>query len=561
MILALATLLVAVADRPFADERLLLDRRLATLRRILPDAPNPMASAALVKDLAQDAKLAAVEALARPPVQASETAARGDDVVDLTAAGRFADVERLFRQVALSHRLIDVESLTLAASPDDSVKLAAVLRVPYRPAKAPLPSPPDGTRARISGVPKPQAEAYLRDAALAVAKTDAIAALRRSRRNPRLFLCELAAVVRDRPAILLHASLADDFVVRGLTVGEGPVRSLQSRFERGFFRVSEFLMRRSGACLQFEVRGQSPVAGAEAELPIPAEDPFDQDDTACRVDRDSGKLGAVKGPNPKTLGKGPLTLRLRDMDTADLFLALHRLTAQGFVVDGDVAGRVSVDLAGVSLDETLSALQKTLGLRVSEAGPVRRVSVARGPAPKLAPAPLPTPGGPPTASFLLKRAELREVLAVMTDLDPTLAALGPPGTLGRASLWASDASLSGLRDAILGVAGLAERFEEDRRLLEHKPSGEETLVPVAGEAPERRIVLRPIDLTVAEFELAGVASSGDAWTAFAYAPTGRLNVYKVGDRLADGSISAINSTDVVLETDDGPLRVLLPPAR
>src|SRR6266571_8639428 len=120
MILALLALLAAAADRPFTDERLLLDRRLETLRRILPDAPNPPGSAALVRDLAQGAKLTAVEALARPPVEA---ATKGDDVVDVTATGHFAEVERFFRQVALSHRLIDVEGLTLSATDDDSVRL------------------------------------------------------------------------------------------------------------------------------------------------------------------------------------------------------------------------------------------------------------------------------------------------------------------------------------------------------------------------------------------------------------------------------------------------------
>jgi hypothetical protein len=34
-------LLAAAVQRPFPDERLLLDRRLETLRRILPDGPFP----------------------------------------------------------------------------------------------------------------------------------------------------------------------------------------------------------------------------------------------------------------------------------------------------------------------------------------------------------------------------------------------------------------------------------------------------------------------------------------------------------------------------------------
>src|SRR5689334_20610787 len=114
MFALLFVVLAAAADRPFADERHLLDRRLETLRRILPDGPTPVGDAALVRDLATTAKLANVEALARPP---AESGGAGHVPVDVSGSGRYADVERFFRQVALSHRLVDVESLTLTATP------------------------------------------------------------------------------------------------------------------------------------------------------------------------------------------------------------------------------------------------------------------------------------------------------------------------------------------------------------------------------------------------------------------------------------------------------------
>ena len=67
------------------------------------------------------------------------------------------------------------------------------------------------------------------------------------------------------------------------------------------------------------------------------------------------------------------------------------------------------------------------------------------------------------------------------------------------------------------------------------------------------------ETNAALFELVGLASRGEGFTAFAYSPTGALHAYRTGDRLADGSITSVESTDVVLETDDGPLRVLLSP--
>jgi hypothetical protein len=504
----------------------------------------------VVRELATNARLSRLEIAARPP---AESGSRGDVTLDLSATGRFGDLDRFFRQAALSLRLIDVESLTLSSSPDDLVKLTAVVRLPFRPLRAPLAPVPDGLRTRPSGVARPTAEAFVRDQGIALAKSEAIAALRRTRRNPRLFLSEIAAIVRDRPVTLSFASLGEEFVIRGLSVGEGPTRALESRFERGFFRVSDFLMARQGACRRFEARGKAPVAGIEAELPLPAEDPFEQDDAPCRVDRDEGRTLVVRAAgNPKTPGKGTISLRLHDMDVADVFQVLHLLTSQAFIVDDDVVGRATVELSGVTLEEVLSAFRKA-GLDIADRGPVRRVASSRGEA-----LVVPPMGGTPSATFSLKRADAREQLAVMTDMDPALAVLGPQGSLGRFSLWAKDLPLPDVRAALLSAAGLTEKFEEGRRILQRKTGADDPVFPVSGTATERRLVLRPQDLAVLEFEIAGVATAGDGYRVFAYSPTGVLNAYRAGDRLADGVVTSVESTDVVLETDDGPVQLIVP---
>jgi hypothetical protein len=546
--LALALLLAAPPARPFADERSLLDRRLEALRRILPDGPQPSADVALIRGLAEGARLGSVEIGARAP---AESPTRGDVMVDVAAVGRFSDVDRFFRQVALSHRLPDVENLTLNATPDGSLRLTAVLRLSYRPVKAPLPPPPDGARQRLAGASRQQIEQFARDQALALAKSEAVASLRRARRNPRLFLSELAAAARDRPVVLSYASVGDDFQVRGLTVGEGASLDFERRLERGFCRITDFLKARQGGCHRFEVHGRCPVVGPDAELPLPAEDPFQQDDTPCRVDRDAQRSIAVKPP--KSSGKGSISLRLRDVDWADVFLALHLVTSQGFLVDGDVSGRVSLDFTNVTLDEALQAIEKS-GLRVSEPGPVRRVALPR----ETPPHTVKGNGGTPTASFTLKRTEAREILAVMTDIDPSLASLGPPGSLGRLSVYARDVPLVDLRDAILDAVELKERLEEGRRILEPPGGSDQAVTPVARVPRERRLSLRPQDLAVLEFELAGLATSGNGWIALAYSPIGTLNAYRPGDRLSDGSVVSVESTDVGLATDEGPIHAPLP---
>jgi hypothetical protein len=545
-----AAILLLQLARPFPEERLLLDRRLETLRRILPDGPTPSADVLVVRDLAEAARLARVEVQPRPPL---ESGTRGEDVLDVTALGGYEAIDRFFQRLALSHRLADVESLTLTATSEDVIQLAAVVRFPYWPTRAPLPPPPEG-RGRPTGVPRPTVDAYLRDQSLAFAKSDVIAERRRTRRTPRLFLSELAAVVRERPVVIGYASLGDEFVIRGLAVGEGPVRAFQSRLERGFFRVSEFLMAKQAACHRFEARGRSPVAGPDAELPVPMEDPFEQDAAPCRVDRDTSRTIVVRGrtPTAKDPGRGPLTLRLRDVDFADVFQALATVGAGNFVVHESVTGRVSLDFTRATLDEALLAIRKASGVEI-EGGPVRIVSTA-----KIAPRKDAPSGGPP-AGFAVKRAEVRDLLAGMADVDPGLATLGPSGYLGRVSVWTKDAPLVAVRSAVLDAVGLTERIEEDRRVVERPGGAIDAPSPVARAAPEPRLSLRREELTVMEFQVAGVAAAGDSFVAFAYAPTGQLYAYRPGDRLADGIVRAIETTDVLLETEEGPLRLALPP--
>ena len=543
-------LLVTAAERPFTEERELLDRRLETLRRILPDGANPGSDVALVTELGRAARLMGLEILPRAPV---ENGARGDVPLELSAVGSYAEIDRFFRLVALSPRLIDVDHLALAAVPDGPVKVTAQLRVPFRPAAAALPAPPEGFRPRDPTVPRPQADAYARDQMLAAQKSETIAAIRRARRNPRLFLSEMAAAVRDRPVILTHASVGEDFSVRGLVLGEASLRALESRFERGFFRVSDFLITRRGACYRFEVRGKSPVVGVDAEIPLPAEDPFLPEDAQCRADRDTGAAVLVRGPSSKAQGRGPLTLRLREVDTADVLNALHALTGEAFIVDEDVTGRVSMDLVRAGRDDVLAALERT-GLSITAGAGLMRVSRSGA-----APSPRPPLSVEATSPVRLarKRADVREVLAILAEADPGSATEAAPGPLGRISIWARDVNALALRAAVLEAAGLGERAAEGRRIVERAQATAEATAPIASTAL-RRLSLGPADVSVSEFALAGLAAVNDEWMAFAYSPLGALYAYRSGARLADGVVRTVQSTDVVLGTEEGDLRVVLP---
>jgi hypothetical protein len=147
----------------------------------------------------------------------------------------------------------------------------------------------------------------------------------------------------------------------------------------------------------------------------------------------------------------------------------------------------------------------------------------------------------------------------MTEIDPALAVLGPPGHLGNASLWIGDAPLADVRSALLAAADFVERIEDGRRVIRRPGAAVAQVFPVARELPERRLALRPQDVDVLDFDLAGVASGGAGYAAFSYAPTGRLHQYKPGEKLADAIVRAVSASDVELAADEGRIRLLLPP--
>jgi hypothetical protein len=164
----------------------------------------------------------------------------------------------------------------------------------------------------------------------------------------------------------------------------------------------------------------------------------------------------------------------------------------------------------------------------------------------------------PVVRFAAKRADIREVLAAMADADAGLASEAAPGAaLGRLSVFGRDVNVAGLRAAVLEAAGLAERAVEGRRIVERAQAPAETTAPIASTA-RRRLWLGPADVAVSEFALAGLAAVNDDWVAFSYSPLGALQAYKSGARLADGVVRTVQSTDVLLTTDEGDLRVVLP---
>jgi hypothetical protein len=133
-------------------------------------------------------------------------------------------------------------------------------------------------------------------------------------------------------------------------------------------------------------------------------------------------------------------------------------------------------------------------------------------------------------------------------------ALGPPG-LSRLSVFAREAPINDVRRAALLALRLDETREENARLLRFHENGGE-VGPIAATAGAR-IIFRARDLTVEEMALAGIGKSAGELVAFVYAPLGEIVALRLGDTLADGVISGLDSNGVLIDTAEGPVRISL----
>ena len=533
------------SGRPYSEERQLLDRHLAQLARPLPDGPAPDEDAALLKQMAADSGLRKVE-VGAPTI--TESLSLGQSRRSLSAESTFPDADRFFRELQASPRLIDVESLILRAA-DFGVRLEARLRLYHRPQKAISTATldPNQTRNRTQGASREDAARFERDEKLALEKSLALDDLRRKQISPRMFLAETGAAFRDAAAALTFGSLDGDtgrFTLRGVVAGDGSAVALERRLEGGFFRLREFSRAAKGGCYQFEAVGEAYRAGPQAALALPVDEPFRPTEPLCRQDRDPLSSG-TQGGALRASGGGNMSLRTVDADLSDVAAMIEALTREPFVVAEDVRGRVSLEFASVSVDEAL----RILPVRIDLVGRVRLLR-SQGAA---SDAPSSESGAPVTRlSIRAKRLGAEDLFAAMTETDLSYASLGP-ASLPKVSVFAREALLSDLRRAALGAAGLEESREENARVLRYRNKPSE-VAPLA-QAAAGRIFFRARDLAVSELVLCGIGRLEEEMTAFVYSPLGEVVSLKVGDALADGFIAAVESSSILIDTSEGPVRI------
>lgn len=246
------------------------------------------------------------------------------------------------------------------------------------------------------------------------------------------------------------------------------------------------------------------------------------------------------GPSQKKLGnvavrgKGPLTIRLRDMDVGGVFFVLHDLTGENFIVDTDVKGQLSVDVENATIEETLQAM-RGVGFTVGE-GPLRRVSLVDG---KRGPAPADDYTGE-AVSFQFQDASIRDVFCVFSHISG-LEIAAPSGLRDRTTLYAAELPWDRVLTQLVYSAGLRYSIEGARiNIGEERPG-----LNVCAEVPEKRD--RPFasarmmleKSSASDLKLAGVAKAGGAWKAYAFVPWRWVAAIAPGQQLLDARVRSV----------------------
>ena len=363
-----------------------------------------------------------------------------------------------------------------------------------------------------------------------------------------------------------EAVLGDTFRVSGYKLLPGPAASLPPILEATGLEVTGAAVSRDGPCERFDIEGR-----ALRHVTATVKDEYRQPPQPARLFDDAALCATNEvPPSPLVIqeagaagGAGPYSLRLRDVDVAEMFGVVHELTGESFVLDQDVAGRVTVELAGVSTEEVLRAIEGP-SLRIAPAGRLRRVSASPRP-------PLPERRAGDPISLAFARTDLRDVLRLFEDIT-AFEIRAPEGDLGSVSVFVREVPWEEVLYAMLEASGFTVRVEGERRLLlDLRAASTRPAAPPddadqrgarlrqRGYTPRTDIVAEPGCQPAINASLAGVACNAGECKAVLRRVDGHLGLRGAGFAFCDGTLQAVDAKGIAIQRGPVLLRAMLPP--
>lgn len=515
------------------------------LKRAFPPTFTPDEQRALIERKARQASLQVTV----KPDESPERVAFADGSpsplsvahIDLSARADHASVNFFLQMLDYTAQPVRIESATIKAASGATVSFTARVAIAfYGPAVAadtpsPTRDPVADLRQRIA-----RQRAFI-DLMLDVHEngnarsfSEAVASLSQGAGNEAISLTEIR--------------LGDEVTFEGEVAGARARSILNDAFSKAPLSLTSLTYAPDRLCRHFLAKAKLPPRrelGADAESEesgpvILGNGLFTTSSCGSDTGRTSAKPITVRGNSPKGV-----TLMLRDGSASDLFRVLHDAAAEDFVV-GAIPGRITVDVRDASIEEMLAALREA-GMVIGP--PPLRTVTARGDSPvdhsqemtgeKI--------------SLLLSSASLRDVLCLFSNITGLPIAVDP-ATEKRITIFATDVEWDRALLGILSVHGLQYRIDGNRALIavNEKALASPALADpctTTGPAENDRFSSLTVEkLDGSDLELAGTARVDGSWRGYVRIPHGRLLALDVGQKLANGSVEAIDSNGLMLST-------------
>jgi hypothetical protein len=343
------------------------------------------------------------------------------------------------------------------------------------------------------------------------------------------------------------------FAIDGLAVGSAaPDAFRRALADSG---VEDLRLRSvpEGRCLALTAMGRIPrIAGDELDTSegLGEADLFDSDaGRLCATPPGSGRLRVqARGAS----GEQGVTLRTHEATTEDLVFLLAQAFDRPAAGPGVPGPRLDLDLTGVSLDETLAALDGA-GISVHPFG-----DAILGPGA--------TPAHPPDSPYTgdpisaeLQCADLTDLLALFGQISG-LDFRADPDVQGCVALYAKSRPWDEIVDVTLAAAGLDHEIHGTTVNVSRGPGSPApgTRGPEVPAATDVRFRPRLEQLSVKDLQLFALLGRGASARAFAHGPLDLRYELTPGAQLADARVESIDERGVALSLGGHPVRMDLP---
>jgi hypothetical protein len=463
--------------------------------------------------------------------------------MEISGREPYERVDVFLSRIAQRPRLMDLETLRLRAEAGGTVSFAARFALPcYSDEENPAP---------VGSTPEMLLADHLSWLLGTYQKVEELTA-RADTSRLALALGAFGREIGNSAVTLTEVRSAQEIVLEGVVSGASSRTGLEPALKRAGFQVGNVQTSPAEECQKFSITARLDPGEPDQERAVVLRNGlFDNDTAAFCASRPS--LGKVVAHGAQATPEGrALTLRMRDVELVHLFLALHDLTREEFVVDPDVQGRVSVEVEGATIEETLAAMS-SVGVAVGP-GPLRRVSRAAS-RPAAAPSHAPYTGEKITVS--LQDSDLATFLCMFEQISQRKIS-APRELAGRLSIFVEYLPWDQIFDGALTSAGLVSKPDGDRlwggtasaaKVRGRSKAVDVCQIPDSG-PPSRLAPQRSLpEMRLADLELAGLGRGGGDWKAYAYSPWRTFLSLEAGLKLQDASVKSVGPTGVAFVSD------------